>query len=765
VVIDGQQRLTTLQVLLDALHLQLYSHGALQPAMRIETLVENPEAFQLNREDRFKVWPTNRDRPAFNEVMGADPPIDYAGLQFAGERLVRAHQYFSSNAAEWLNAGGEDQLGERAEAIERAARELLQLVVIDLTADENAQEIFETLNARGAQLTAADLIKNLIFQRLMEAGAPVEKIYEAYWQDFETAFWETEVGFGRVRYVRSSLYLNHWLIAQTGEEILIRELFSRFKRHIDDNLTSVDTLVAEIHGASDTYRDFIERARTTGDGIDRLGLFAYRISTLESDAFRPAVLLLLDPSLEPVPDHQLTKAINAIESWLVRRMLVRATTKSHTQLVAELVSELRRTNRAAAGDVTEAFLAGQDVQSRYWPDDNELRHELATLQVYKRLRRRRLLMVLEAIEDHKRGWVADREGLGGQRVARGKYHIEHLLPRKWETHWPLEQGDAEIERNRRLDTLGNLTLLTQKLNVKVSNGPWESKVEKLKEHDVLKLNMELLATNPVSWNEESIDGRTEDLVETIIKIWPVPAGHASNFVRATSAAPTHRIGVVDLVEVGLLRAGQEVYPTERKYRGRNPVILLDGRLEIDGRTFNSLSGAAKYIVQGNRNGWSFFSADEAGKVRLNDLWHEYVDMTAAEDAEEPEMSEDLPADLLGTRTQEYDFYVPILSALVQLGGSAPARDVLDAVEQEMRDRFTEEDLRAIPSAPNNPRWDKTANWARQELAEEGYIIRPGRYGIWEISDAGRAWLNEQLGHRGTAASADGISSSEELGRQ
>ena len=129
------------------------------------------------------------------------------------------------------------------------------------------------------------------------------------------------------------------------------------------------------------------------------------------------------------------------------------------------------------------------------------------------------------------------------------------------------------------------------------------------------------------------------------------------------------------------------------------------------------------------------------------------------------MSEDLPADLLGTRTQEYDFYVPILSALVQLGGSAPARDVLDAVEQEMRDRFTEEDLRAIPSAPNNPRWDKTANWARQELAEEGYIIRPGRYGIWEISDAGRAWLNEQLGQSGTAASADGISSSEELGRQ
>lgn len=638
VVIDGQQRLTTLQVLLDALHLQLYSHGALQPAMRIETLVENPEAFQLSREDRFKVWPTNRDRPAFNEVMGANPPITYSSLRFAGERLVRAHQYFSNSAAEWLNAGGEDQLGERAEAIEHAARELVQLVVIDLTADENAQEIFETLNARGAQLTAADLIKNLIFQRLMEAGAPVEKIYEAYWQDFETAFWETEVGFGRVRYVRSSLYLNHWLIAQTGEEIVVRELFSRFKRHIDDDPTAIEPFVAEIHKSSGTYRDFIEQASNTGDDIDRLGLFAYRISTLESDAFRPAVLLLLDPNLDPVPDDQLTKAINSIESWLVRRMLIRATTKSHTQLVAELITELHRTDRAVAGDVIEAFLAGQDVESRYWPDDNELRNELRTLQVYKRLRRRRILMVLEAIEDYKRGWRDSKEGLGGQRVARGKYHIEHLLPRKWETHWPLPQDIEELERDRMLDTFGNLTLLTQKLNVKVSNGPWTTKVDKLKEHDVLKLNMDLLAANPVSWDEEAIAKRTDQLIETILKIWPVPAEHVTNFAKS-AAAPTHRIGVVDLMDAGLLQSGQTIYPRPKKYEGRTAVLLLDGGIEVDGEIFDSLSGAATHVAQGNRNGWTFFTADEARKVRLADLWEQYVDMTSAEDADDSEILE------------------------------------------------------------------------------------------------------------------------------
>src|SRR6185369_16126325 len=120
---------------------------------------------------------------------------------------------------------------ERAEALERSARDLLQMVVIDLAADENAQEIFETLNARGAQLTAADLIKNFIFQRLLESTDDVENAYQRYWKEFETGFWESEINVGRVRYPRSSIFLNHWLIARTGAEVVAREVFEKFKRY------------------------------------------------------------------------------------------------------------------------------------------------------------------------------------------------------------------------------------------------------------------------------------------------------------------------------------------------------------------------------------------------------------------------------------------------------------------------------------------------------------------------------------------------------
>ena len=273
-IIDGQQRLTTLQLLLDALHAELLAVGAEQPAMRVETLVMNARPFWERPEDRFKVWPTNRDRAAFNAVMAADPPVAYDALEHRTSRMVQAHEYFAKRAREWLAADVEN-VQARAGAIERTVRELMQMVVIDLAADENAQEIFETLNARGAQLTAADLIKNFIFQRLTESGVDVEAAYEQYWKEFETGFWETEISAGRVRHQRSSMFLNHWLIAKTGEEILAREVFHRFKAYADFEsgvsmieLLGNSTAPAGSTGASSAPPGS-SLARSTGSGCSR----------------------------------------------------------------------------------------------------------------------------------------------------------------------------------------------------------------------------------------------------------------------------------------------------------------------------------------------------------------------------------------------------------------------------------------------------------------------------------------------------------------
>ncbi|MBM4198043.1 MAG: DUF262 domain-containing protein, partial [Gammaproteobacteria bacterium] len=451
-IIDGQQRLTTLQLMMDALHTELLAAGARQSAMRLEPLVANAEAFCSKATDRFKVWPTNRDRPAFDAVMAAIPPIDYDAVGYRGEKMVEAHRFFGEQSHEWIAAAGNDAIATRCAALETVVRELLQLVVIDLTADENAQEIFETLNARGAQLTAADLIKNFIFQRLLETGTDVEETYQQHWKDFETGFWETEVSVGRLRYPRSSVFLNHWLVAQTGEEVVTREVFDRFKRYADhDAAIPMTELVEQVHRASGIYRQFIASAGTLTGPIDRLGLFGYRTGVLESEVIKPLVLCLFDPERAVVPDTQLVKALDVIESWMVRRMLVRATTKNYNQVVAELVALLLGSDRVKAGDAIESWIASQTSGSRYWPDDAELREELTTLLAYRRLGRGRLRMVLEAIEDYRRGWKDGKAGLGEERVARSSMAIEHVMPRKWLAHWPLE-GHDEAERDRIIHT-------------------------------------------------------------------------------------------------------------------------------------------------------------------------------------------------------------------------------------------------------------------------------------------------------------------------
>jgi uncharacterized protein DUF262/uncharacterized protein DUF1524/RAMA domain-containing protein len=626
-IIDGQQRLTTLQLLLDALRAELLAVGAEQSAMRVETLVMNARPFWERPEDQFKVWPTNRDRPAFNAAMAADPPLAYGALEHRTSRIVQAHEYFAKRAREWLIAP-EGNILARASAIERAVREQMQMVVIDLTADENAQEIFETLNARGAQLTAADLIKNFVFQRLTESGVGVEAAYEQYWQEFETGFWETEVRAGRLRHQRSSVFLSHWLIAKTGEEILAREVFPRFKTYADyDSGVSMMALLEQLRHAGHPYRDFVSAAGQFTGPIDRLGLFAYRTSVMESEAVKPLVLFLLDPAEVTIPADQLTKALDVVESWLVRRMLVRAASKSYAQVFAELIGHVRKSGRQSAGDVIQSYLEHHPGINSYWPDNDEVRAELRTLAAYRRLSRARLRMVLEAIEDHERGWRGAATGLGGERVARGTYAIEHIMPHRWPAYWALAEGRTAADRDPLINTIGNLTLLTGRLNSKVSNGPWsgpDGKYAALHSHDVLMLNRQLLEQAKDGWDDERIGARTEQLVDLITEVWPVPEGYKSRTERI-EPRPTRKVELADLMAAGLLEEGTTLYARGRRVPERTATVLSDETLDVDGVRYFTPTGAARAVCGTNVNGWRFWLVDPRSKWSLHDLWREYVD--------------------------------------------------------------------------------------------------------------------------------------------
>lgn len=637
-VIDGQQRLTTLQIMFDAIHSQLISVGADSPAARIEPLVENAKPFWKNQnpEDRFKVWPTNKDRPAFNEVMGAEYPIDYSALKHSDSKLVLAHKFFSKRTAIWLNEHGPEKILERAGAIEKSVREFLQVVVIDLAAQENAQEIFETLNARGAVLTAADLIKNFIFQRLLEQGTDVEAAYQKYWQMFESSFWEQEVSYGRVKYQRSSLFINHWLVAKTGEEVLAREVFSRFKAYADFEWSkSMHELLEQICTSAAVYAKIYELGDEREKDLDRTALFAYRLKVLELDVVRPLFLYLVDPDEGKISKSELEKSFEIIESWLVRRMLVRVTGKRYNKLIPEVISEVRK-DRTNAAKVLEDFFKTQQVDSSYWPDDEEVRREVLNLEFYRKIYRARVRMIFEALEDHTRGWVGGNTSKSGARIRRASYAIEHLMPQSWQRNWPLPSGLTELERDHLIQTLGNLTLLSSKLNSSVSNGPWLGEAGKsaaLTEHDVLLLNRKVQDLGQSGWTEELIRARTSQLTDLILQIWKVPAGHISKVHREKDSSPP-KINVIDLLSAGLVQPGQTLFSKMPRFQGRTAQILADGRIEVEGVIFDSLSLAAIHVRNKSANGWTFWLVSESPRRSMFEIRDEYRAIVGVENSEE-----------------------------------------------------------------------------------------------------------------------------------
>ena len=161
-------------------------------------------------------------------------------------------------------------------------------------------------------------------------------------------------------------------------------------------------------------------------------------------------------------------------------------------------------------------LSGAAATSTEWPTDNQVTNAVLEYPIYRQLVRRRLRFVLEAIEDHKHGDKTEAKCPTG-------LTIEHVMPQHWGPNWPLGDdltGELTQRRDDLVHTLGNLSLVTDKLNPALSNAPWVEKRKILKKHSVLLLNDELLDSD--SWDEAAIVKRGKEMAQTICEIWPGP---------------------------------------------------------------------------------------------------------------------------------------------------------------------------------------------------------------------------------------------------
>ena len=637
-IIDGQQRLTTLQILFDAIRKEAARIEVPRVVSRMEALLLNPaEELEADPMTRFKLHPTNKDQQAFFELIGSESP-QYKDLKDPSHRLVKAHKFFSESCADWLQ-----DKADPAEAIEKLSdtvRELLSLAVIDLDPDENAQEIFETLNARGTPLTAADLIKNFVFQRLREEKPDlIQQMYTDHWLFFESDFWETKLTVSGNQMNRTSVFFGQWLVAQTAEEIASRDIFYRFKRFVtDDTDGEIDEILREIHRVATAYEKAFEGALSEVGDLSPMGHFIYRTQAMKVDSATPVLIAMLGHEQGLPDDTTLRSTLNILESWLVRRMILKLSSKSYPSLMVKLVQLVKDTAPGELPAELESVLTEQ-TDSLAWPGDKTLLTGVADFPIYKKLSISRLRMVLEAIEDHLLGWGTEKGTYQETRVKRHSFHIEHLLPQDWFKHWPLLEDGNEDERDAHVHRLGNLTLLPQKLNSKVSNGPWsgsDGKVDNLKKHDNLLINRQLLEQYRDHWSESEIDTRTRELTDAIIEIWPVPEGHSPLEISAPKATSS-RVDLTDLLSAGFLEVGTRIYPRAEKFDGTFGTINSEGAVELAGQTFPSLSAAAKHLTGRPTNGWWWWSIEAHGEhLDLREIRQEYLDVQGCDDSEDDE---------------------------------------------------------------------------------------------------------------------------------
>jgi hypothetical protein len=202
-------------------------------------------------------------------------------------------------------------------------------------------------------------------------------------------------------------------------------------------------------------------------------------------------------------------------------------------------------------------------------------------------------MVLEAVEDHLRGYDGSKASLTGQRVARDSHSIEHLLPQEWEANWSVgDDAEARQLRESSVHLLGNLTLVTRPLNSKISNGQWlgpSGKLARLKSHDVMLMN-QALKSEDLEWDESRIEERTSEITEIILKIWPVPTGHVGLSDVPDQSVGASYVTVADLIREGLLSADQTLFG-RGKYAEARALVLADGDIQVGDMVFSTLRPA------------------------------------------------------------------------------------------------------------------------------------------------------------------------------
>ncbi|MEG4328492.1 DUF262 domain-containing protein [Microcoleus sp. herbarium5] len=467
-LIDGQQRLTTILILLAVVRDRAKQQKETNKlAEQINnTILINPYETGL---ELYKLQPTQADRWSFHHI------IDHGSLNSETSLINECYRFFDKKIS---------QKNIELSLIKTAIISGFSLVSILLDKDENPHLVFESLNAKGKPLSQADLIRNYFFMKINEEEQ--QKNYAKYWEPMQAALGDNLTEF-----------IRHYLM-KYGREVKNDQVYLTLKDRV--NVKNALESLEDLAKFADYYNKLINPSQETNKSINSLLM---RIKRLELTTVYPFLLNCYDDYSEgKFSIDEFVEVLKILENFIIRRFVCNLPTNSLNKMFPSLYSQIRQ-------KIDQNFMVGlkETLSSKNYPKDEKFKSMLKEVELYGVKKSEKARLILESIEQsfgHKEG------------VSFNNLSIEHIMPQKLNKDWEKSLGeDWEITHELLLHTLGNLTLTGY--NPELSNHRFPKKREILLESH-LELNQYF--QEKTTWNREDIEQRSEDLAEICLKIWP-----------------------------------------------------------------------------------------------------------------------------------------------------------------------------------------------------------------------------------------------------
>ena len=494
-LIDGQQRMTTLSLMLAA-----FLDWIEEDESRASFLTDvRPKALRkrylFNDDDyigeaRYRLVLSQDDRETLHALVSGQPLPDASS-----QRLVDNKEYF----AERIRAKGFD-----AATFWRGVSKLL---IIDTSLDpaqDNAQLIFESMNSKGKPLTPIDLIRNFILMSL--PGEKQAELYDGWWHPIELTF-------GHENEAEFNAFIWYWLwLKVPNRKPREDEAYEEFKSYVQDEHRDEDPegLLGELRDYARRYARMFMGKEGDPDLRERFN----RIEALEVKPIRPLMLSLytLWETTDRLPKVAFVRLCDYIESFLFRRAVVGRFTTGLNNFFAGMYRELEACANPEEYVTAMLLIHGQGMTA-FFPTDEDFAEQLKTRDLYNRFSKSRYY--LERLEN----WDSPKEP-----IVPGKYQIEHVMPQSIDgsPEWQAMVGEDWEEVHARLcNTLGNLTLTGY--NQEYSNKPFQFK----RDHEPggfkkSHLHLNEFIAEQETWDESVILARADELAREAVQVWPYP---------------------------------------------------------------------------------------------------------------------------------------------------------------------------------------------------------------------------------------------------